>query len=328
MAKPFLKWAGGKSELLKNILDGFPKKINNYHEPFLGGGSVLIGYLNSHLKKNRVYASDLNESLIITYNVVKEDIEKLIANLIQKEDYYTSADVRESYGDAKSVSSDKFTYSKYVTRNGRREKINIKPPGIQQIRYKEDLYYHYRNKFNAMDKKDEKQHIEIAALFIFLNRTGFRGMYREGPNGFNIPFGSYENPTICDSDNLKKVSKLFNAYDVQFLHRHYNYLRVDRKDFVYMDPPYYPLPNKKSFTSYNYRSGSSTRNAAAFDATEHDNMLKKVKSLSCLFMMSNSSTDYILTNYKNYNIRKLQCSRRINCKHPQSTAMEVLVTNY
>ena len=165
--KPILKWVGGKSKLLKHIIPLIPKEINNYHEPFVGGGSVLFAILSlqkeNKLKINgHIYAYDANEKLIILYNHIKENYEELHNYIVNHINIYESID-----GDT----------------------INRKPNTIEEAKTsKESYYYWMRKKFNNI----EKSTTESSALFIILNKLCFRGVYRIGPNGFNVPFGHYK----------------------------------------------------------------------------------------------------------------------------------------
>ncbi|MBS3902380.1 MAG: Dam family site-specific DNA-(adenine-N6)-methyltransferase, partial [Dethiobacter sp.] len=168
--KPFVKWAGGKSQILGNIRQGYPfglgKTITKYAEPFVGGGAVLFDVLSKY-QLEEVYISDLNRELIETYTQIRENVDEFISVLSTLECEYLllSDDERKSY------------------------------------------YYAKRERFNVL-KANAAIGVEMAALFIYLNRTCFNGLYRvNGKGGFNVPMGSYKNPTICDSDNLLAVSK-------------------------------------------------------------------------------------------------------------------------
>jgi DNA adenine methylase len=197
---PILKWVGGKTQILTKILDLFPTQINNYYEPFIGGGSILLGLLD-YQKANKITISgqinayDTNEALIYMY----KNIQALPNQLYKK--------VNE-------------LKTKYNT------ELN-----------KEDFYYQKRDEYNKVDKKT----IKASALFIFLNKTCFRGIYRVGPNGFNVPFGHYKTtPKILNKTHLMQVSELIK--NVKFNVMSYeNTLQLPiSSDFVYMDPPYFP----------------------------------------------------------------------------------------
>ena len=225
MQKPFLKWVGGKTQIINDIILKLPNEINNYHELFLGGGSVLFSVLslqkqNKIIIKSKIYAYDINSDLINVYKNIqnnKEELYKLI-NLYIKE--YDS--IKGSV-------------------------INRKPTTIEEAKTsKESYYYWIRNKYNNIDKNT----IECSALFMFINKTCFRGMYREGPNGYNVPYGHYKKtPIIISKTDLNYISELIK--DVEFKNCSFteSIKNVKDGDFVYLDPPYAP-ENSKSFVGY------------------------------------------------------------------------------
>jgi DNA adenine methylase len=314
-AYPFLKWVGGKTQIIDKILSQFPVKIKNYYEPFVGGGSVLIELLNKlennyiTLTKN-IYVSDINKSLIITYNSIKENPDLLLLKL---EEYHTN------YNKNKTISKDNNT--RVITPfNTLEENIN---------KGRNYLYYFYRNRFNLLnndinyidDNLTTDNKVEIAALFIFLNKTCFRGLFRESINGFNVPFGNYQNPSIYDKDNLLTLNKLFNKYNVNFSIKSFDNVHYKKKSFVYLDPPYYP-ENGNSFVSYNVDGFNTQSNIKLLD------LFKELDNKKCKLMMSNSDTEWINTNYNIYQINKINCKRAINSKKPDSTTIEVIIKNY
>ena len=177
--KPFLKWVGGKTQIIDRIISKIPKIIDNYHELFLGGGSVLFAVLslqknNEIIIKNKIYAYDINDSLINVYKNIQNNKEELFKNI-------------------------NIFINEYENIKG--SIINRNPKSIEEAKTsKESYYYWLRNKYNNMDKNS----IEHSALFIFINKTCFRGMYREGPNGFNVPYGHYKKtPTIITENDLR-----------------------------------------------------------------------------------------------------------------------------
>lgn len=214
MAKPFLKWVGGKTQLLNEIrlyypfLDG---KIAKYAEPFVGGGAVLFDVLNNYGNSlENVYISDINRALINTYICVRDNCDDLIVLL----DKMATDFAGKSQDERKPI---------YLLR---RERFN-----------------------NLLDTND--YNIETAALMIFLNRTCFNGLYRVNSKGlFNVPMGSYKNPLICDRDNLLAVSKLLKNVNIVCADYRDSAHFIDNKTFVYLDPPYRPLTKTSSFTSY------------------------------------------------------------------------------
>jgi len=294
--RPFLKWVGGKTQIINNVINKFPKEINNYHELFLGGGSVLFALLslqkqNKIIIKNKIYAYDINDGLINLYKHVqknKDELYKYITEYITEYDNIT--------GDV----------------------INRKPLSIDDAKTsKESYYYWIRNKYNNIDKKS----IECSALFMFINKTCFRGMYREGPNGYNVPYGHYKiTPTIITKTDLNYISELIK--DVEFAHCDFSssIKNVKEGDFVYLDPPYAP-ENKKSFVGYV---------SHGFSLETHNKLFSEIKKLDkdkVTFVMSNSKVDLVTDNFKDYNCEDIIARRAINSKKPGSTTTEVIIYN-
>jgi DNA adenine methylase len=212
-ATPFIKWAGGKSQILTEIRAKYPvelgAQVSKYAEPFIGGGAVLFDVL-SHYDLQEVYISDVNRELIHTYTSIRDRVDELITVLGEFEAQYVSANAE--------------------TRKA--------------------LYYEKRERFNAL-KMAQDESTELAALFIFLNRTCFNGLYRvNSKGGFNVPQGSYKKPTICDDVNLRAVAAALRnvtiAYGDYKLSRDF----IDDRTFAYFDPPYRPLNATSSFTAY------------------------------------------------------------------------------
>ena len=290
--KPFLKWVGGKTQIIDKIISKIPKEINNYHELFLGGGSVLLAVLslqkqNKLVIKNKIYAYDINSILINVYKHIqsnKDDLYKCIVLYFKEYD-----------GIKGTV-------------------INRKPTTIEEAKTsKESYYYWLRNKFNTIDKNT----IECSALFMFINKTCFRGMYREGPNGYNVPYGHYKKtPTIISIADLNYISDLIK--DVEFIHSDFNdsIKNVSKGDFVYLDPPYAP-ENDKSFVGYV---------ADGFSLEMHNTLFDKVKKMENVkFMMSNAKVDLVMEQFEGYNCEDIVARRAINSKKPGSTTTEILI---
>lgn len=214
MAKPFLKWVGGKTQLLKEIrlyypfLDG---RITKYAEPFVGGGAVLFDVLVNYSDSlESVYISDINQPLINSYIQVRDNCNELIT-LLNK---MSSEFINEELDERKAI---------YLS---------------NRARYNELL-------------AGGNYTIETAALLIFLNRTCFNGLYRVNKKGlFNVPMGSYKNPLICDKDNLRAVSRALKGVNIVCADYRDSASFIDDKTFVYLDPPYRPLNKTSSFTSY------------------------------------------------------------------------------
>ncbi len=273
--KPFVKWVGGKRQLLEQFRrmnlyppENFDPENSRYFEPFVGGGAVFFDLL-----PEEGFLSDLNKELVITYNVIKNDLEKLIVSL-------------------KKHKTDKEYFLK----------VRAQDP----------------NKLND---------VAVASRFIFLNRTCFNGMYRvNSKGGFNVPFGKYSNPLICDEDNLRKVSKALQNIDI----KHQDYKEVLKKakkgDFIYFDPPYYPVSKTASFTSYTAESFLDK------EQTELRDTLVELHKRGCFVMLSNSDTPFINDIYsgiKGIRINKVQAGRAINSNGSgRGKITEVLITNY
>lgn len=210
--KPFLKWAGGKTQLLNDIKAKFPYKGNDrfsYVEPFIGSGAVLFWVLNNFQNLKSVVINDINEDLINSYITIKLSVNDLIPVLREYEkEYHSLAELAEK---------------------------------------KKEYYYSKRKLFNSRNSGQ----IEQAALFIFLNRTCFNGLYRvNNKNEFNVPIGSYKRPLICDENNLLVVSKSLQKVKILSgdFEQTINY--ADENALFYLDPPYKPLSPTSSFNSY------------------------------------------------------------------------------
>lgn len=292
--KPFLKWVGGKTQIINDIILKIPKEINNYHEPFLGGGSVLLAVLslqkqNKIVIKQKIYAYDINLDLINVYKNIKNN----------KHELYDCMDLY---------------VKEYDSIHG--DVINRAPASIEEAKTsKESFYYWVRNKYNNMDKNT----VECSALFMFINKTCFRGMYREGPNGFNVPYGHYKKtPTIISKIDLNYISDLFK--EVEFIHADFtgSIKRAKEGDFVYLDPPYAPL-NTKSFVGYVADGFNLDTHALLFNEI---NKLDKIK-----FVMSNAKVELVTDNFKKYNCQEITARRAINAKKPGSTVTEVIIYN-
>lgn len=292
--KPFLKWVGGKTQIINDIISKIPIEINNYHELFLGGGSVLLAVLslqkqNKILIKNKIYAYDINCDLINVYKNIqnnKEELYKIINFYINE------------YNSIKSTI------------------INRKPNSIEEAKTsKESYYYWIRNKYNKIDKNS----IECSALFMFINKTCFRGLYREGPNGYNVPYGHYKKtPTIISESELNYISDLIKNVEFKNCNFTISIKNIKEGDFVYLDPPYVP-ENSKSFVGYV---------ANGFNLETHKLLFDEIKKFQNIkFVMSNSKVDLVIDNFKEYYCDDIIARRAINSKKPNSTTTEVIIYN-
>lgn len=266
-AKPFIKWAGGKSGLLPSIHSLLPQNtsFNTYYEPFLGGGAVFFS-----LQPANAVLNDSNHDLIELYQIVRDDVENLIDHL--------------------------------------------------------KFHYNEMNYFYMVREQDPAtlSPVERAARFIFLNKTCYNGLYRVNSKGkFNVPFGKYSNPLICDPVGLRSASLALS---------HTTLLNVDFEtatstacadDFVYFDPPYDPINSTSSFTSYT---------SSGFNSSEQYRLAENVKRLNDIgvkVMISNSDTPLIRDLYSHYQIIEVQAKRAINCKPGgRGKISELLIMNY
>ena len=294
--KPFLKWVGGKSQIIDEVLKHFPIKCINYHELFLGGGSVLLALLSLQKEgkitiEGNVYAYDSNENLINLYKHVQNN----------KEELYKFIE----------------TYKKnYDGING--TITNKNPKNINEgMSSKESYYYWIRKKYVEMNKDA----VESSALFLVLNKLCFRGLYREGPNGFNVPFGHYKNtPTIIDKDELDRICDLIQDVTFKCMDFNQSIQHVNKGDYVYLDPPYVPL-DTKSFVSYTKHG---------FDQDMHEKLFSKIKMLQqkhIKFSMSNAKVKMVTETFENFNIKEVIAKRAIHSKNPGSKVTEVIVFN-
>jgi DNA adenine methylase len=291
--KPFVKWAGGKGQLVDAIKKRYPKglgdTIRKYAEPFVGGGAVLFDILNKY-EMDQVYISDTNAELINTYQVLCDNADGLISRLSQYQDEYIP------------LSND----------------------------FRKEYYYNKRKQFNALKCQDVLD-VEIAALFIFLNRTCFNGLYRVNSKGeYNVPIGSYKAPLICDEDNLRNVSEsLSNVTIVCGDYRESNDF-IDSNTFVYFDPPYRPLNATSSFTAY-------TENV--FDDKAQEALAEYIQHLSdrgAYVVASNSDPknvdpddDFFDELYSEMKIMRIYASRMINSNaSSRGKISELLICSY
>lgn len=290
--KPFIKWAGGKGQLVETIKQRYPMKkykIDKYIEPFIGGGAVLFDLLGEYSFK-KIYISDINEELINTYVIIRDDVENLILILEKMQAEYISLD-----------------------EIGRKE-----------------YFYKIREQYND-EILSEKNKVKKAALFLFLNKTCFNGLYRVNKKGkFNVPIGSYKNPKICDSMNLRNVSKSLSNIEIKNSDYRECIDLVDEKTFVYIDPPYRPLNNTSSFKSYSKND---------FNDNEQIELAKFYRELDkkgAFVILSNSDPKNIDENdeffddlYSDYNIERIEAKRVINSKSSNRGAIkEILVSNF
>jgi DNA adenine methylase len=309
-SKPLLKWLGGKTQIIDDVLAGFPREINNYYEPFLGGGSVLIAFLKNVKDGGKkltgnVYASDFNSDLVSFYKNIQSRCEDFIVELKKLCDEFGA--IGGSGGGSGGVV--------VVNRNA----ANIE----EALTSQESYYYWTRAKFNGLANEQRNTPL-AAAMLLFINKTCFRGVYREGPNGFNVPFGHNKNPGIIDEENIRFVSSLIK--DVVFTHSSFKsnpFLGMARmRDFVYLDPPYAPETDK-SFVGYT-KDGFDIESHKELFKMCHDMTEKRVRIL-----LSNADVKLVRDAFPLpvYTTRVISCRRAIHSKEPDSRTNEVLITN-
>ncbi len=296
--KPFLKWAGGKTQLLDTITSELPENmegINTYIEPFVGAGAVFLDFLSSD-RFEKYIINDINSKLINVYKVIRDDIDLLIESL---------NDIKEKYLSFEELSEDR-----------------------------EKMYYEIRDKFNSNDIG----RIELASYFIFINKTCFNGLYRENSKGnYNVPIGKYKNPTIFDEEQLREISRLLNKRNnngeliVTILNLKYTELEeyINKSTFVYFDPPYRPV-TVGGFSTYN-KGGFNDESQQ-----ELADFYTSVSRTGAKLMLSNSdprildkNDDFFEKMYGNFYIQRVYANRFINSKGADRGGIsELLITNY
>lgn len=296
-AKPFLKWAGGKGQLINQIKEFLPpeivasKKIDKYFEPFLGGGAVFF-WLSKEYRIKKSYLYDINPEIVSAFQIVRDSVSQLISKLKKLQNEYNSLFSKQS---------------------------------------RERFYYNCRDDYNKLIKSNKP--IDKTALLIFLNKTGFNGLFRVNSQGqFNVPFGGYENPTICDGENLLAVSEILENAEIECRDFSHCLGKADKNSLVYFDPPYRPISKTASFTGY-IKDGF----------TDHDQRrLKEVcdkltkKGVKVILSNSDPKNINIDDNFfddlfvgRNYKIERLQATRMINCNaEKRGIIKEILVMNY
>lgn len=292
--KPFIKWVGGKGQLLSEINKLYPvelgKNINKYAEIFVGGGAVLFDILSKY-KLDEVYISDKNLELINTYKSIRDNVDILIKSLKEMEEQYIPLDTEN----------------------------------------RKDYYYKKREEYNSLKINSEVNNIEKAILFIFLNKTCFNGLYRVNKKGeFNVPMGAYKKPKICDEENLKNVSLALKKVKIIYADYRESESFIDEKTFVYIDPPYRPLNITSSFTSY---TENDFNDKEQIELAEYINVLNK-KGAKIVISNSDPKNNDIDDNffdelYDNYNINRVKATRMLNSNASLRGAInELLITNY
>ncbi len=274
-AKPFVKWVGGKTQLLPQLRNFYPLKFNRYFEPFLGGGAVFFD-----VQPKEAVLNDINTTLIAAYKHVQNRTNELVKLLRQIQNaYHAKSDEEQS-----------------------------------------EFYYEMRSKYNSL--RDGS--IGKTAHLIFLNKTGFNGLYRESSNGgFNVPFGRYKNPAILDEENLFATANILANATLTALSFEEAVADAKRGDFVYFDPPYHPTNGTAKFTNYHEKKFLEDEQVKLRD------VFSELDKRGCYVMMSNSHTDFIAKLYGKFNKHVVLANRAINCKaEGRGKIKEYVITNY
>jgi DNA adenine methylase len=276
IAKPFLKWAGGKTQLITEIEKSLPYEITNkkftYVEPFVGSGAILFWMLDNFTKLEKAVINDINTDLINAYRIVASKPKELISIL-------------------------QILQNEYHNLDGKDEE-------------KKEYYYKKRELYNTRKEEQSGQ----AALFIFLNRTCFNGLYRVNKsNGYNVPMGSYKKPTICDDQNILAVSNVLQKVEILCGDYEETLKEANTNSFFYFDPPYKPLSNTSSFNSYAKDEFNDE------EQIRLRNFCSKMENLGHKWMLSNSDVKGRDTNdnffdeiYSEFSISRVKARRSIN----------------
>jgi DNA adenine methylase len=292
-AKPFLKWAGGKTQLIREIDPLLEQIFSQYQsvtyiEPFVGGGAILFYVLNKFPQVKRVIINDINPDLINAYKVIKNSPEELIEKLQKLE-----------------------------------KKYNMK-----NLESQKNFYLEQRDQFN-LNKSTTP--LEKTTLLLFLNKTCFNGLYRVNSRGlFNVPFGQYIKPKICDESNLIAVHKCLKKAEIFMGDFEETLLLADRPTLFYLDPPYKPIKTTSAFTAY------TKENFTDMDQERLKNFCDKIHKKDCHFILSNSdvknldnSNNFFDQLYQGYHIRRVWAKRNINAKgNRRGEISELLISNF
>ena len=292
--KPFVKWAGGKGQLLPYIRRAYPKgfgtEITRYAEPFIGGGAVLCDVL-SNFSLDEIFISDINAELINTYTCIRDNCTSLIEILDDWERTYLAAS-----------------------------------PELRK-----EIFSAQRDRYNSLKMNDRQDSILLAALFIFLNKTCFNGLYRVNRKGFfNVPIGAYKKPKTCDEANLRNLSKVLQPVTILCGDYRCSESFIDEHTFVYFDPPYRPITTTSNFTSYTEME---------FDDNAQNELAEYVRVLDAKgakVLISNSDPKNADPNdtffdelYAGLCIERISANRMINSNSAlRGKVTELLISNY
>lgn len=292
IAKPFLKWAGGKTQLINSIEKFLPgnllKEEFTYIEPFVGSGAVLFWILNNFTNLKKAVINDINEDLINTYKIIASNPKELISilEILQKE---------------------------FHALEGKEENKKL-------------YYYQKRELYNKRKEEQSGQ----AALFIFLNRTCFNGLYRVNrKNKYNVPMGSYKRPTICDKENILAVSEALQKVEILCGDFEQTLAHTNKNSIFYFDPPYKPLSETSSFNSYAKDEFNDE------EQIRLRNFCSKLDILNHTWILSNSDVkgknkenNFFDDLYSNFSIKRVEARRNINANSEKRGILtELLITN-
>ncbi len=300
IAKPFLKWAGGKSQLLSDFEKFYPPelkagKITRYFEPFVGSGAVFLD-LAQRYRTRSCYIVDKNEDLILTYQVIQRDVDILMEFLSRYAKKYLELNDDEKKGYFYEI----------------RQSYNLQRFNINYSRYSENW-------------------IPRAAQLIFLNKTCYNGLFRVNKKGdFNVPFGKYKRPHFYDEMNLRKTSDILQKAEIAVGDFMQFSERITRNSFIYLDPPYRPISRTSSFTSYSkfdFNDEEQIRLAHYF---------RYLDSKGARVMLSNSDPQntnpddsFFEDLYRDYHITRVLAKRSINCDgDKRGQIYELVITNF
>ncbi|MDJ0533483.1 MAG: DNA adenine methylase [Xenococcaceae cyanobacterium MO_207.B15] len=301
LAKPFIKWVGGKTQLIGQLENFYPLelpagKINKYFELFIGGGAVFFEVIQK-FPIEKAFINDINQDLILSYQVIRYNPQELIKTLSKLQE-------------------------EYLTSNSQ---------------HRENIFYKIRQEYNQQRIEFDynnlsQESIKRVSLMIFLNKTCFNGLYRTNKKGdFNVPIGKYKNPTICNSDNLLKISNILQNVTIHSGNYDIYTQYIDNNSFVYLDPPYRPISKTSSFTAY---AKSGFNDDSQIKLSQYYKYLDQ--ECQAKVMLSNSDPqnvdvqDVFFENlYSQYNIHRVSANRLVNSKAAnRGKITELLITNY
>lgn len=290
VAKPFIKWVGGKSQLLEHIRAKYPSKIEKYCEPFVGGGAVLFDILSTK-HPEIVLINDINKELINTYSQIKNNCDDMINQLSKIQITYKTHSLEENKA---------FFYEKRQRYN----KLKLSGNNVENL--------------------------EKAVLFIFLNKTCFNGLYRVNSKGlFNVPFNNAKHPLLCDEENLRACSELLQNVEMTVGDYKECKDFIDSDTFVYIDPPYRPLTQTSAFTSYSENGFTDKEQRELGDfIIEISNKGAMVLASNSDPKNSDINDDFFDNLYSEFEIERVSASRMINSNAKKRGAInELLISN-